>query len=170
MGSLLKIFLYYYQKHTNSCYYKPSGEDKHVQLERDVWQKLSDGDQISILHYNITDLVYTVRVKTGPKESKEKEEKVEEEEEKEELAMAAAATDVDTVKHKPHLNDATDDTTALSTSKESLARSPSTERSKKTRVLPTWLLGAAAATSTDNTRPSLSKKKATPQRKASGKL
>lgn len=120
------------------------------------------------------DLVYTVRVKTDPEESKEKEEKVEEEEEKEELAMAA--TDVDTVKHKPHLNDATDDTTALSTSKESLARSPSTERSKKTRVLPTWLLGAAAATSTakttitDNTRPSLSKKKATPQRKASGKL
>lgn len=116
-----------------------------------------------------------MRVKTDPEESKEKEEKVEEEEEeKEELAIAA--TDVDTVKHRPHLNDATDDTTALSTSKQLLARSLSTERSKKARILPTWLLGAAAATSTakttitDNTRPSLSKKKATPQRKASGKL
>ena len=114
-------------------------------------------------------------VKTDPEEAKEKEEKVEEEEEEEKEVLAMAATDVDTVKHKPHLNVA-DDTTALSTSKQSLARSPSTERSKKTRVLPTWLLGAAAATSTakttitDNTRPSLSKKKATPQRKASGKL
>lgn len=118
-----------------------------------------------------------MRVKTDPEESKEKEEKVEEEEEEEKEELAIAATDVDTVKHRPHLNDATDDTTALSTSKQLLARSLSTERSKKARVLPTWLLlGAAAATSTakttitDNTRPSLSKKKATPQRKASGKL
>ena len=138
------------------------GAHEFVQLKQGVWQQLSHNDQISLLHYDIKELVFTVKMK-GNDVDTEQNVRTDLGAITSTLSTTSPTEEVDssTAKSKPvkpetktSLSglDISDDSTSNATPSNSIVtslepRSVSSSSTGKTRILPVWLKTMTSNTS-----------------------
>lgn len=146
-----------FQKHTNPCFHKPASDGKFVQLPRNEWRKLEHNDEISLLHYSIVDLVFTVKfnftITDTSKESVPSDhETAPIQDDNHSRTVPQTVTGDTSVQQEDSTapQSLTKDTQDSKTSSQTvLPETSTTSGNKKTRKLPAWLLEA-----TDSSLPS----------------
>ena len=136
------------------------GAHEFVQLKQGVWQQLSHNDQISLLHYDIKELVFTVKMK-GNDVDTEQNVRTDLGATISTLSTTNPTEEVDSstaiskpVKPEPKTSlsglDISDDSTSNATPSNSIATSlepRSVSSTSKTRILPVWLKTMTSNTS-----------------------
>ena len=151
------------------------GDREFVQLKQGVWQQLSHNDQISLLHYDIKELVFTMKMK-GNDVDREQNVRTDLGATTSTLSTTNPTEEVDSstaiskpVKPEPKTSlsglNISDDSTSNATQSNSIATSLEprsvTSSTSKTRILPVWLKTMTSNTSSTVEEKPVPKKRST---------
>ena len=150
------------------------GAHEFIQLKQGVWQQLSHNDQISLLHYDIKELIFTVKMK-GNNVDTEQNVRTDVAATTSTVSTTSPPEEVDSstaiskpVKPEPKSSlsgrDVSDDSTSNATHSNSVTTSlepKPVSSSGKTRILPVWLKTMTSNTSSTAEEKPILKKRAT---------